>query len=56
LRPAGFPSLSASSNSRARAPDFQEIRRIEFDELIDSMKTEGFLFEAGGLLSMGRTG
>jgi ATP-dependent Lhr-like helicase len=36
-----------------RLPDFRGIRGAEFDELIDHMKSEGFLFEAGGLLSMG---
>lgn len=38
----------------ARVPDFRAITRPEFDEAIDHMKREDFLFEAGGLLSMGQ--
>ena len=36
-----------------RAPDFRGIRKEEYLELIEHMKREGYLFEAGGLLSMG---
>jgi ATP-dependent Lhr-like helicase len=34
-------------------PDFAGIHRDEFDTLIDHMKAEDYLFESGGLLSMG---
>ncbi len=34
-------------------PDFRGISRAEFDALVDHMKQEDYLFEAGGLLSMG---
>ncbi len=37
----------------SRVPDFQGIGRQEFDQLVEHMKAEDFLFEAGGLLSMG---
>jgi ATP-dependent Lhr-like helicase len=36
-----------------RVPDFKRISRAEFDTVIEHMKKEEFLFEAGGLLSMG---
>jgi ATP-dependent Lhr-like helicase len=36
-----------------RVPDFRAITRSEFDQTIDHMTREDFLFEAGGLLSMG---
>lgn len=35
-------------------PDFRAITRAEFDETIEHMKAEEFLFESGGLLSMGQ--
>jgi ATP-dependent Lhr-like helicase len=38
----------------ARAPDFRNITRSEFDVVVEHMKKEDFLFEAGGLLSMGQ--
>ena len=38
----------------ARVPDFSGITRAEFDELIAHMLREEFLFESGGLLSMGQ--
>ncbi len=34
-------------------PDFQGIEREEFDALVEHMKRNDFLFESGGLLSMG---
>ena len=34
-------------------PDFRDIGREEFDALVDHMKRGDFLFESGGLLSMG---
>jgi ATP-dependent Lhr-like helicase len=37
----------------SRVPDFRSITRAEFELAIDHMKTEAFLFESGGLLSMG---
>jgi ATP-dependent Lhr-like helicase len=36
-----------------RVPDFSAIRKEEYLELIEHMKREGYLLEAGGLLSMG---
>jgi ATP-dependent Lhr-like helicase len=36
-----------------RVPDFHGISKDEYLELIEHMKREGYLFEAGGLLSMG---
>ena len=38
----------------SRVPDFRSIARAEFDETIEHMKAEDFLFESGGLLSMGQ--
>ena len=37
-----------------RVPDFSAITRAEFDETVSHMKGEDFLFESGGLLSMGQ--
>jgi ATP-dependent Lhr-like helicase len=37
----------------SRVPDFSGVRREEFDALVTFMRQEDFLFEAGGLLSMG---
>lgn len=37
----------------SRVPDFKAISRTEFDQVVEHMKTEEFLFESGGLLSMG---
>lgn len=37
-----------------KVPDFRGIARGEFDQAIDHMKREDFLFESGGLLSMGQ--
>ena len=37
-----------------RVPDLRSISRAEFDTTIEHMKNEDFLFEAGGLLSMGQ--
>lgn len=34
-------------------PDFRGIRREEFDALVEHMRRDDFLFESGGLLSMG---
>ncbi len=39
----------------SRVPDFRGIAESEYLALIDHMKREGYLFEAGGLLSMGQT-
>lgn len=38
----------------SKVPDFQAISRFEFDETVEHMRREDFLFEAGGLLSMGQ--
>lgn len=38
----------------SRVPDFSGITKDEFDEVISHMKREDFLFESGGLLSMGQ--
>ena len=38
----------------SRVPDFSGIRKNEFDQVIEHMKREDFLFESGGLLSMGQ--
>lgn len=37
-----------------KVPDFRGITRAEFDQTVDHMKGEDFLFESGGLLSMGQ--
>ena len=39
----------------SRVPDFRGIQESEYLKLIEHMKSEGYLFEAGGLLSMGQT-
>ncbi|MBK8256771.1 MAG: DEAD/DEAH box helicase [Polyangiaceae bacterium] len=38
----------------SRVPDFRAISRDEFNALIDHLKHDDFLFESGGLLSMGQ--
>lgn len=50
-----FGAISAERvwEQLSRVPDFADIERAEFDELVAFMTHEGFLFEAGGLLSMG---
>ncbi|HEY4014320.1 MAG TPA: DEAD/DEAH box helicase [Polyangiaceae bacterium] len=37
-----------------KVPDFRGITRAEFDQTVEHMKREDFLFESGGLLSMGQ--
>jgi ATP-dependent Lhr-like helicase len=37
----------------SRIPDFRAIERAELDATVEHMTSEGFLFESGGLLSMG---
>lgn len=37
-----------------KVPDFRGIRRVEFETTVYHMKQEDFLFESGGLLSMGQ--
>ena len=37
----------------SRVPDFRGIKEEEYLALVEHMKREGFLFESGGLLSMG---
>ena len=36
-------------------PDFGDITRAEYDQVIEHMKQHDYLFESGGLLSMGQT-
>jgi ATP-dependent Lhr-like helicase len=38
----------------SKVPDFRSVSRAEFDSAIEYMKKEDFLFESGGLLSMGQ--
>jgi ATP-dependent Lhr-like helicase len=38
----------------SRVPDFRAIERHEFDAVLEHMKREDFLYESGGLLSMGQ--
>lgn len=38
----------------SRVPDFRGITRAEFDRVVEHMKREDYLFESGGLLSMGQ--
>lgn len=38
----------------SKVPDFRGIRRVEFDQCVEHMKREDFLYESGGLLSMGQ--
>lgn len=37
----------------SRVPDLREITRDELEEVVDYMRRNGFLYESGGLLSMG---
>ncbi len=39
----------------SRVPDFRGIEEKEYLALVEHMKREGYLFESGGLLSMGQT-
>ncbi len=50
-----FGAVSAERcwDQLSRVPDFRGIRRDEFDVVIEHMKAKEFLFESGGLLSMG---
>lgn len=50
-----FGAISAERcwQQLSRVPDFQSIQRDEVEAVIEFMTREGFLFEAGGLLSMG---
>ncbi|MBI2378659.1 MAG: DEAD/DEAH box helicase [Deltaproteobacteria bacterium] len=50
-----FGAISAERcwDQLLRVLDFAGITRAEFDEVVAHMLREGFLFEAGGLLSMG---
>jgi ATP-dependent Lhr-like helicase len=51
-----FGAISAERcwEQLSRVPDFLAITRTEFDATVEHMKKEEFLFEAGGLLSMGQ--
>lgn len=50
-----FGAISAEKcwDQLTRVPDFGGIRRAEFDLLVSHMKEGDYLFESGGLLSMG---
>ncbi len=50
-----FGAISAERvwEQLARVPDFRGISRAEFDDVVAHMLKNEFLFEAGGLLSMG---
>lgn len=51
-----FGAISAERcwEQLSRVPDFGSISRAEFDAVIEHMRKEEFLFESGGLLSMGQ--
>lgn len=49
----GAISAEACWDQLSRVPDFRDIRREEFDALVAHLVREGYLFLAGGLLSMG---
>ena len=49
----GAVSAEACWEQLSRVPDFQGIKRKEFDRLVAHMLKKDYLFEAGGLLSMG---
>jgi len=51
-----FGAISAERcwEQLSRVPDFRGIARQEFDAVVEHMKKEDFLFESGGLLSMGQ--
>jgi ATP-dependent Lhr-like helicase len=38
----------------SRVPDFSDVTKDEFNQVVEHMKREDFLFESGGLLSMGQ--
>src|SRR5262249_8945172 len=50
-----FGAISAERcwEQLSRVPDFTAIAHAEYDLVAEHMKRESFLFEAGGLLSMG---
>jgi ATP-dependent Lhr-like helicase len=50
-----FGAISADRcwEQLTKVPDFRSIARAEFDTAVEHMKSELFLFESGGLLSMG---
>jgi ATP-dependent Lhr-like helicase len=50
-----FGAVSAERcwDQLARVPDFSAITRPEFDEVIEHMQAHDYLFESGGLLSIG---
>ncbi|HSP79810.1 MAG TPA: DEAD/DEAH box helicase [Myxococcaceae bacterium] len=51
-----FGAISAERcwEQLSRVPDFRGVSRPEFDALVEHMKRREYLFEAGGLLSMGQ--
>lgn len=50
----GAVSVERCWEQLSRVPDFRAISRGELDVLVEHMKKEDFLFESGGLLSMGQ--
>ena len=49
----GAESAELCLDQLFEVPDFQDISRTEALEVVDHMKIEGYLYESGGLLSMG---
>jgi ATP-dependent Lhr-like helicase len=52
---AGAISRELAWEKLSRVPDFAGIARAEFEQVVDHMVRHGYLFESGGLLSMGET-
>lgn len=50
----GAISVERCWEQLSKVPDFRSISRVEFDQTVEHMKKEDFLFESGGLLSMGQ--
>jgi len=50
----GAISRDRAWDQLSRVPDFRAIARAEYDEVVEHMLHEDFLFESGGLLSMGQ--
>jgi len=49
----GGVTAAACWEQLSRVPDFKDITKVEFEFLVSHMKTEDYLFEADGQLSMG---
>src|SRR5690606_25707515 len=50
---AGGLTRNAAWEKLSRLPDLSAITREEFDQVVDYMVLHGYLFESGGMLSMG---